>query len=520
MAAVEGSIASAEEMDRAGLPETPDSESPNTGPLNSSEAQAPMSLFSRIWWPPILALGGALYGARSLTDNSFLTHLATGRLILDGRLPRVDPYTFTGGGRPWIAQSWLASWLYAVLEDIGGAFAIRAMIAAVGALLALGIWRLSAPVKSVGLRLLVVVCAPAIGGSWWNERPQILAFALVVACAIVLVERRSSWWLLPMFAIWMNVHGSFPLGGLFVSIWAGTQLIRTRRVQSLLPVGALGAGIALGTLFSPYGLELAWFPVKLLSRGEQLKFMAEWQPLRLDSPTAFLFVAEVLVLGYVMARERDVLGICASAIFVVLAATAVRNTALAAIVMIPFASNSLSRRAERIGALPESTWFGDNHRARQQPGWRATASASVAVALLVALFLVRTPGYALDDYPTRAVSWMQARSLVANPGISVLSTDYTGNYLEWRYGASAQAWIDDRAELHSVDLASDYVHLLLGKGETEELLERNPHDLILWPEELPLAKFLESSAEYQVLTKVDGYLVACRVGGSVNCAGI
>ena len=185
MAAVEGSIASAEEMDRAGLPETPDSESPNTGPLNSSEAQAPMSLFSRIWWPPILALGGALYGARSLTDNSFLTHLATGRLILDGRLPRVDPYTFTGGGRPWIAQSWLASWLYAVLEDIGGAFAIRAMIAAVGALLALGIWRLSAPVKSVGLRLLVVVCAPAIGGSWWNERPQILAFALVVASVIV-----------------------------------------------------------------------------------------------------------------------------------------------------------------------------------------------------------------------------------------------------------------------------------------------------------------------------------------------
>ena len=84
------------------------------------------SLIQRITQPTlggalgVLFVGaGAAIGLRSLADNSFLTHLATGRLILDsGSVPSHDPYTFTAAGEPWTVQSWLASLLYAVAEDV------------------------------------------------------------------------------------------------------------------------------------------------------------------------------------------------------------------------------------------------------------------------------------------------------------------------------------------------------------------------------------------------------------------
>ncbi|MGH2684355.1 MAG: hypothetical protein ACRDJP_02680, partial [Actinomycetota bacterium] len=56
-----------------------------------------------------------------LFDNSFLTHLATGRMIVDDwAIPRHDPFSFTASGEPWVVQSWLASVLYGAFEELWG----------------------------------------------------------------------------------------------------------------------------------------------------------------------------------------------------------------------------------------------------------------------------------------------------------------------------------------------------------------------------------------------------------------
>ncbi len=76
------------------------------------------------------ALWGLHIGLDRLSDNSFLTHLATGRLILDHGVPRTDPYSFTANGQPWVVQSWLASVIYAWIESWFGANGIRVLMAA------------------------------------------------------------------------------------------------------------------------------------------------------------------------------------------------------------------------------------------------------------------------------------------------------------------------------------------------------------------------------------------------------
>ena len=85
-------------------------------------------------WAPtldhILVLGLVIValriGLQPLVDNSFLTHLSTGRLILDhGAIPRHDPYSWTAHGDPWTVQSWGASVVYAGLERWFGLAGIR-----------------------------------------------------------------------------------------------------------------------------------------------------------------------------------------------------------------------------------------------------------------------------------------------------------------------------------------------------------------------------------------------------------
>ena len=86
---------------------------------------------------------GAVSGAAALGDNSFFTHLTTGRRILDGHLPSTDPYSFTAYGHPWVIQSWFASLLYGLGDKVGHGMGIRLMVAALSALLAVLLWRLT-----------------------------------------------------------------------------------------------------------------------------------------------------------------------------------------------------------------------------------------------------------------------------------------------------------------------------------------------------------------------------------------
>ena len=57
----------------------------------------------------LVGAAAAFVASRPLTDNSFLTHLATGRLILADGVPAENPFLFTGTSFP------VPSWWWSVL---------------------------------------------------------------------------------------------------------------------------------------------------------------------------------------------------------------------------------------------------------------------------------------------------------------------------------------------------------------------------------------------------------------------
>jgi len=465
------------------------------------------SILEHGWWPAVAWTAGLALGARALADNSFLTHLATGRLIREGGAPHHDVYTWASGGKPIVVQSWLASWWYATLEAIGGGTAIRLFVAAVCGALMLTLWRLSRPAGSLLARLGLVAMAGMVGLLWWSERPQIVGFLAFALVALVLQERQNPWWLVPLFAVWVNVHGSFPLGIAFVGAMLVVGAVAARSVgrSDVEIVVAVFVGLVLGALVSPYRFEMLTFPVELLGRSQALQFITEWRPLSFTvqgtvNTNNVVFVAEAVAIAALLVWRRSWMRLCVAAVFVGLALMAVRNVAIAALVLIPLVAPAL----DGLGT-PDDT---------VRPSRRKLLAAGIVGALAVGGYIVATPAYDWSGYPTHAVDWMESRGYVGRAdgrNVRLLTHDYVGNYMEWRYGADANVWFDDRAELHDFTVARDYVFLLSEIGDPDEILARHPHDMIVWDATAELAEHLAADPAYRIVHRDDEAIVACRI---------
>ena len=475
------------------VPAAPDGESPGhlDGPGSSH-----LDRFR--WWGLAWFAVGMVVGCGRLGDNSFLTHLATGRLLLDGDLPHADPYSFTAHGAPWAVQSWLASRLYAGMESLAGLGLVRWATGVLVGLTLAGIWRLTSRRGGDHLlgRVAVVAVSAVIGLSWWNERPQMMGFALLVAALVVVTERRSRWWLLALFAVWVNAHGSWLVGLALVGLvsfalageaWAG-WVFTIRRAAP--PVVAASVGILVGALASPYGLDLVAFPFELTSRGRQLSFIAEWQRPELLAVDTVLVVA--LVTASVVACRRlkawswlPLVGVCA-----LLSAYAVRNLATAAIALVPVAAGAF----DGIGAV----------RTAAAPSWRRAVVPTAAVLGLGALGVSLTsPHLDLAPYPVDVVSRLEERGWIAEPSVRVAAVDWVGAYLELRHGDRANVFIDDRAEVFDPELYVDHRELLLGGAR--------------WHEDGALAPLLDSDQGWRQVERSGGFAAWCRLGGPAGC---
>lgn len=468
-------------------------------------AARPLGRIEHGWWGVLLVAVAAFAGAGPVGDNSFLTHWATGRLILDGNVPHVDPYTFTAAGRAWTVQSWGASVLYGVLEVLGGAAAIRLAVAAATAAVVGLLWRLSRPAGGLVGRILLVGMAAAVGFSWWSERPQVFAFVCMGLTALVLVEERPAWWMVPLFAVWINLHGSFPLGLLLIAVWGTQRAVAARRVdrRAARVAVAAAAGAVAGAAMSPYGLDLLVFPLHMLRQGDSLRYIVEWRRPGLGEWYTIVFAAQVLGVVVVTVRSRRWPVLVPLACFVGLAATSARNVPVASIALVALGASAFSG----VGQL----------RVGPPPARRALLVAGAVVASAVVGGVAVTTDLDVGAYPVRTVDRLEARGWVANPDVRLLTHDYVGNYLEWRFGASANTWIDDRAELLPHRAVEDYVTLLTAGADHSGVLDRYRANVVVWNRDEELADELPRMRGWRVVSRDRHWVSACRVGALVGC---
>ncbi len=153
-------------------------------------------------------------------------------------------------------------------------------------------------------------------------RPQLaglVCFAVTLVIATSSIGRRWHWWATPLtFALWSNLHGSFPvglgllglmaLGRFFDVVWrvgAGAAL-RDSEVRRLFLLTQMAAA---SVLLNPYGIGV-YGEVFAVSNNPNLEDLFEWAPLsiRMAQGKAAAAITIGLFLLYRMSPRRVACG--------------------------------------------------------------------------------------------------------------------------------------------------------------------------------------------------------------------
>ena len=458
-------------------------------------------------WPPTLAFAlgagftvwAASIGLKAIADNSFMTHLATGRsIVAGGGIPRHDPYSFTARGEPWVVQSWLASVLYGWVDRFWGAQGLRVVMGlttgAIGALT----WRLTRPARSLVGRVVIAGLVIGVGTVVWSPRPLLIGLLMLALTLLAAEDGLPPWVLVPVFWIWVNTHGSFPLGlAALGALWLGRRADKgDAAVEGRCVLWAVG-GTVLGAI-SPLGPTLLVFPVHLLGRMKVLSNIIEWQSPSFSSGWARLFLLQVVVAILLLVRRPSWRAAIPLVVFVSAALIGERNVAVAGIVLVP----GMARGFAGLGSVR-----GD----QRNPVGVVLLVAVVLVGVLVVTSSLHDPSWDLSTYPVAPVAWMHQQGIVP-ADVHMASSDTTGNYLELLDGTRANVFLDDRVDMYPTAVVDDYLSLVHASPDWSQVLARHDVDLVLWDRSAPLVQLLSASPRWRVLFQDKDWSVVCRRG--------
>lgn len=454
----------------------------------------------------VAVVAGARLGLRPISDNSTLVHLRTGiDLVRTWHVPRSDPYSFTAPGHPWVVQSWFASLLYGLADRLGHHALVLLQGVLMGAVA--GVTALAARSTSAwrsGLAALLAIAASAPG---WSPRPLLFEL-LCLALLIVVVERRASpLWLVPVVWLWVNTHGSWPVG----LAWLAARTVgaaidaRGRPRAELRQLAGFGLGLAV-SVANPLTWRLVAFPLVALHKRSTFQTIVEWRSPNFQDPNTFIalvfVVASLVVLLRAALPWAQLLPVCG---FLAMALVAERNLGPFAITLAPALGCALA------GVELASPRF----VGRWDTVWRATAwrGAVVGVALAVAAGLVAWASQrrtlALGTYPVAASDYLQ-RAGRLGPAHRIAAIDVVGCFLIWRAGPSTKVFIDDRYDMYPQGVVDDARVLADGRGGVEGVLDRWQVDTVVWAANGALPSELLSQGGWRSAFDDGAWVVAVR----------
>jgi hypothetical protein len=448
-----------------------------------------------------VTLAGFTLGARPIADNSMFVHLRTGIDMVHGKgIPRTDPYSFTAHGARWVVQSWLPEWFYATGRRIGGDGMLVLEQAALMAVLAWLIARLAragTPARTIVTASLAV----GAGAAYWSPRPLIVGL-ICLALTVTVVERRASpWWLVPVVWVWVNSHGSFPLGLAWIGLAGLGAWVDERRFPVVWAryAGAFVVGLVV-SMINPLGPRLLGFAFTVGEKKEVFRFIREWRSPDFQSGTGLVTLVFLAGALLVLLRSRPLWrSVTPIVVFLGLGLIAVRNLAMLAIVLAPALGAALrSDNDEPVGST-------------EAPSSRVNLYFAGVLAVAFVLFAVGgATGRTVDlrSYPVATAKWMDGQGLLG-PDHRLANQDVVGCYLILRDGRDARVFIDDRIDMYPVQVTKDYIALLHGESRALSVLDKRKIDVVLWQRDLPLVTMLRATDDWHQVHR-DGDWVVFR----------
>jgi hypothetical protein len=442
-----------------------------------------------------LWVGAAIYGLllvvgeRLLNDPDTYWHIATGRWIwAHTAVPTTDPFSNTLGGAPWHAHEWLSELIIAgAYGALGWAGVVALGALAVAASLVLLMHALERVVRPT-VALGATAMAFFLMAAHLTARPHALALPILVAWAAALIRARDeaqapSLRLLPLMALWANMHGGFVIGlGLAGALAAEAVLTAEgahERRAAIWRWGRFVGGAALASVMTPQGIVGWWFPFKLMSLGFGLDFVGEWHAPALGPfHPLVLWLAALIAFALATGLRAPLFRVLMVAGLVAMALSRIRNAELLAMLapLLLSASCPIPLRPSGAARLGE---VGSALRPRSVPHLssplRPLGRIGIATAAaLLALFVAATGASVIRGYAHENLAIAPSSALTAarQAGLSgPVFNDYDfGGYLIFE---GVAPFVDGRIDLYGDGFMRSYAAALAAEGDAlPRLLDR------------------------------------------------
>jgi len=485
-----------------------------------------------IW---LFVSGGGMGWSGLLADADVGWHIRTGEYILDhAKVPTQDLYSFSKAGAPWFAWEWLSDVIDGGLHRVAGLKGVVLLAALTISLFATTlvrrmVWRGS----NLFIAMLVALLGVGASSIHFLARPHVFTL-LLLSVSVWMIEAdrdrpsRRIWLLVPITAVWTNLHGGFlaliaVLGltavGTAVEVWLGSG----RTIRDAMRYAKLTVACALASLINPYGWNLHLHVGEYLQSTWIKKVIEEFQSpkFRTESMLQFevLMLAGLIVAGALFRRKHVVEGLWIG-FWAHMALGSVRHVPVFVAVCAPIIATELAgwwtawtaneKKSSLVGIL-------NSMASDALAGFRRTSILPWAVA--VGLMAIGSPIKWPQDFPTQLFPVKMVRDNAALIARSrVLTTDQWGDYLIYKNPAQ-KVFVDGRSDFYGETIGNQYIQVMNGHWRWREWMKKYDFDLALIPVSNALSELLKQEPGWRVLGDDGKQILLVRDRVAVPVAG-
>ncbi len=292
----------------------------------TSEKVAPVG---RLWCPFHVTLAATIalitffFCGQSIADPDIWWHLKDAQILVQQHhWVRVDQFSYTVTGTPWVNSEWLSELLFYGIWKLHGVAALFFGYVVIAELMMIGTltlaYRASGSIKASAVATAWAVVLAVVN---FGPRTILLGWACLLALMFVLWKLMrdgdAPLWTVPLiFLLWVNLHGSWLIGLIVFAIVVGSGFVSgtwgkvvaekwTPEVRRKL---LITAGAIVPVLFvNPYGYKEVFYPFDLAFRQKlNVAHVVEWASVNFHEPRGkFVFALLLALLLLALAGRRQ-----------------------------------------------------------------------------------------------------------------------------------------------------------------------------------------------------------------------
>lgn len=453
----------------------------------------------------LFARGRVLFSA----DGDVGRHVHMGRTILDtGMIPRVDLFSHTRAGVPFVPYEWLSETITALVEGWAGLPGVAVMSVLLYTIAVVCVYRTSVLLGAPQwLAIVGGVLALFLLSFRLLPRPHMFTMALAGVFMLVLTRFAVSgraWSLAPLpilMLFWVNAHGGFLIGFILIGAFLLGALLGSDEfdaprpaVRPLLVVVMVCLG---ASLVNPAGLSLWGHVTGYLGIDFLVGITLEYQSVNFHRSLGRVFFICLFAGPALWMTGRVRVSWLAAGLYLFSAAAALhsnRNVTLFAVASLPWlgvwlrdflatGGHGARARLEQLERLSQVD--------RQlKPGFGA-----VALIALVALALgPKADTFRFDDdkFPVVAMDWLERLT----PRGPVFNQFRWGGYLLYER-PDISVFIDGQTDFYGEELTREYLTALEGRPHWDAVLDKYGVEWTFTHVDSPLNQLLELDEDWR-----------------------